>query len=276
MQSTQGLALEVRLSAYLDGEVNEAEKTELAQMIATDEDARRIYETLQAGSAFGNAAFEDFLHDPVPLALVRRIKQGPGITPKTERVTAAVARPVRRKLWPKALAASLALVAAGGVAGFLIGATRGDGAGPAQVAQTRNWLDDVADYHRIYASQTRRRLVEAPASEKADIEPWLAASVGVPFRVPDLSAQGLTFEGARLLVAASKPVAQLLYRDVDGEIFGICFVKSAGADTDGISESIRDEFALLSWRRAGAAYVVIGPSSDVKLEALARAVEAEI
>ncbi len=277
MQSTKGLALEVRLSAYLDGEVSEAERKELEQLVARDDEARLLLEMLKAGNAFGNKAFEEFLHDPVPLSLVRRIKQGPGVNPKAERVVSAAPRQAKVRLWPRALAASIALLLVGSSTGYLIGRTSNDGAPSVNVAAARSWLDDIADYHRIYSRQTTEHLVEVPASGDARIESWLASSVGVNFAVPDLSGGGLTFEGARLLVAGGKPVAQLMYKNEDGDVFAICFLKSKPGTSDGkMTESIRDDIAMISWQKSGASYVVVGPSADANLQQLADTVSTTI
>ncbi|MGF6176682.1 anti-sigma factor family protein [Ensifer sp. 4252] len=275
MQQTKGHALEVRLCAYIDGELGEAEKTELETLLARDEEAKALFEKLKAGSAFGNTAFEDFLHDPVPLALVRQIKQGSGINPKAERVTIAAANVRSVPIWPRVMAASVALVLVGGATGFIIGTANNVGE-PAKLASTRTWLDDIADYHRIYSRQ-KERLVEVPASEAPKIETWLAASVGVPFTIPNLTGKGLNFEGARLLVANSKPVAQLLYRNADGDVFAICFLKDSDSpQSDKFSESIRDNLGMVSWQRGGASFVVVGPSATVGLHDLAEAVSTTI
>jgi anti-sigma factor RsiW len=277
LQNTKGLPLDIRLSAYLDGEVSDAERKELEQLIARDDEARRLLEMLQAGNTFGNKAFEEFLHDPVPLSLVRRIKQGPGVNPKTERVVTATPRQAKQRLWPRALAASLVLLLVGGSTGFIIGKTSQDNVPQLEVAAARTWLDDIADYHRVYARQTAEHLVEVPASAGNRIEGWLASNVGVSFALPDLSSKGLTFQGARLLVAAGKPVAQLMYKDQDGDVFAICFLKSTPGTTDGkLTESMRDDIAMISWQKGAASYVVVGPSSDPSLEQLAEAISTEI
>lgn len=277
MQNTKGLALEVRLSAYLDGEVSEAERKELEQLVARDDDARLLLEMLKSGNAFGNKAFEEFLHDPVPLSLVRRIKQGPGVNPKAERVVNAAPRQTKVQLWPRALAASIALLLIGSSTGYIIGRTSNDSTPPTNVAAARTWLDDIADYHRIYSRQTAEHLVEVPASGDGRIESWFASSVGVNFSLPDLSARGLSFEGARLLVAGGKPVAQLMYKNEDGDVFAICFLKSKPGTTEGkMTESIRDDIAMISWQKGGASYVVVGPSADANLQQLADTVSTTI
>ncbi|MGF6158417.1 anti-sigma factor RsiW [Ensifer sp. KUDG1] len=275
MQQTRGQALEVRLSAYIDGEIGEAERTELDAILARDEDAKALFERLKAGSSFGDTAFEDFLHDPVPLALVRQIKQGPGSNPKTERIAATTTTVRHARVWPRMVAASVALLLLGAGAGFIVG-TANTGSEPTKLAAARGWLDDIADYHRIYSRQ-KEHLVEVPATEAPKIETWLASSVGVPFKIPQLSGKGLTFEGARLLVANGKPVAQLVYRSAEGEIFAICFLKSTtGPQADQFDESIRDDLGMVSWQRGGASFVLVGPSSHVGMQDIAEAAAATI
>lgn len=277
MQSTKGLTLEVRLSAFIDGEVNEDERKELEQLVARDDEARRLLETLKSGTAFGNKAFEELLHDPVPLSLVRGIKQGPGVHPKAERVVAPAPRKRKVKMWPRALAASIGLFLIGGSTGFLIGKTSNDGAPPTRMAAARTWLDDIADYHRIYSRQTDEHLVEMRPSADGRLESWLASSVGVNFFLPDLSGRGLTFEGARLLVAAGKPVAQLVYKNDGGDVFAICFLKGKPGQPDAaMTESIRDDVSMISWQTDGVSYVVVGPSADADLKQLADAVSTTI
>ncbi|TCN32388.1 anti-sigma factor family protein [Sinorhizobium americanum] len=271
MQQTKGLALEVRLSAYIDGELGEAERSELDALLARDDDARVLLDKLKAGSTFGNRAFEDFLHDPVPLALVRHIKQGGGISPKLERVTTSNLPKRSVRVLPRLVAASVGLLLTGGVAGFILGSTA-NFVDPTGETAASPFVDEIADYHRIYSRQ-KAHLVEVPASQAAHIETWLTASVGVPFKIPDLTRKGLAFEGARLLVANGKPVAQLVYRDHEDEIFAICFLRSAGgAKADAFSETIQGDLGLVSWQKDNAAFVVVGPSSAAGLQDLAHTV----
>lgn len=284
VESTQGLPLEVRLSAYLDGQLPEAEMDEINAILAADDDARGVFEKLKLGSEFGARAFDKLLQEPIPLDLVRNIKEAAkkeDEPPKADFAAIPVAAAAPRRpspFWPKALAASLVLFLAGGSAGYLVGERQDGGTELAstQFAPVRTWLDDIADYHRIYARQDKH-LVEVPASQSETIRNWLAESVGVNFNVPDLEAQGLTFQGARLLVAAGKPVAQLMYKTEEGEVVAICFLKSKPGSTDTPpSESIRDDLAMISWQKAGAAYVVVGSSARANLQQLAEQVSGVI
>ncbi|MCJ8052671.1 anti-sigma factor [Shinella curvata] len=282
MESTQGLPIEVRLSAYLDGQLPRSEMNEIDEILAQDDDAREVFEKLKLGSEFGARAFERMLQEPIPLDLVRNIKEARASEDDAPKlgiagVPVAAAPAARRStFWPQALAASLAIFMAGGVAGYLISEQQ-DTDAPLQIAAApRTWLDDIADYHRIYARQTRH-LVEVPASDKEHIVEWLSASTGVAFTLPDLTAQNLTFEGARLLVAGGKPTAQLLYRDAENEIFAICFLQSEPVEgKTTLAESMRNDIGLVSWQRGNASFVVVGPSADPNLERIAEVVSTTI
>jgi anti-sigma factor RsiW len=282
VESTQGLPLEIRLSAYLDGQLPQAEVDELDAILAEDDDARVVFEKLKLGSEFGARAFDRMLQDPIPLDLVRTIKdvgKNDDTPPKSgfAAIPTAAAAPRRPSaFWPKALAASLVIFIAGGAAGYLVSEQRIAAEAPLQIAAARTWLDDIADYHRIYSRQTRH-LVEVPAGEQEHIVEWLSASTGVTFTLPDLSAKNLTFEGARLLVAGGKPTAQLLYRDAENEIFAICFLQSDPVEgkTD-LTESMRNDIGLVSWQKGNASFVVVGPSADPDLERIAETVSASI
>jgi anti-sigma factor RsiW len=284
LESTQGLPLEVRLSAYLDGQLPEAEMNEIDGILAEDDRARGVFEKLKLGSEFGARAFDKLLNEPVPLELVRGIKEASAerdASDETPPATFASLKPLAKPVamafgsWPRALAASLVLLLAGGAVGYTIG-DKQDNVAPVQIASARTWLDEIADYHRIYSRQTRH-LVEVPASEREHIVEWLAASTGVTFNLPDLSQDDLTFEGARLLVAAGKPTAQLLYRDAENEIIAICFLQSDPVEgTTALTDSMRNDIGLVSWQKGNASFVVVGPSADPALERLAATVSTQI
>jgi anti-sigma factor RsiW len=91
----------------------------------------------------------------------------------------------------------------------------------------------------------------------------------VPFTIPDLSAQGLTFEGGRLLVAAGQPVGQLMYRDANGAVFALCFIASEKPASEATPRDL-EGFDALVWGKAGARFIAIGPKGDARLPEVAR------
>ncbi|MDL2405061.1 anti-sigma factor [Rhizobium calliandrae] len=276
------MPLEARLSAFMDGETSREEKEELERLIASDPEARRIFNELKHGSDVGRKAFDEVLKEPVPLALVRSIKSAQA--PKA-REPAPRLSPPSLKLAPtgrQALAAALILFVVGAGIGYLFGIQPSGTPAAAPAAPTavpapnRTWLDDIAAYHRIYSHQPHH-VVEVQATEIDEINKWLTGTVGVKFNLPDLAADGLVFQGARMFIADDKATGQLIYKDLDGDVIAICFMKDDSAAADGnFDETIKDDVSVVSWHRNGTAYAVVGPSSDAMLDEIANRVSTEI
>ncbi len=180
----------------------------------------------------------------------------------------------RRPIFSASIAAVLALLLVGAGAGALLTRVMVPGTELADGHATRGWMDEIADYHRVYARQVRH-LVEVPASEQAHIEAWLGTETGVPFRVPDLTGSGFTFQGARLLVAGGKPVAQLIYTDADGRVMALCMLAREGEASPEFTPRSFDGVEMVRWLAPGAAWVAVGePGMD--LEAVAREAAQEV
>lgn len=269
--------IEARLAAYIDGEASREEKLALEQLLSTDADAHRLYESLRHGSDIGRKVFDEILKEPVPLALVRSIKSA---QPPKMRDPRRLSRPPM-KLAPsgkQALAAALILFAIGGGIGYLFGTQPGATrlTLPLTPNPSRSWSDDIAAAQRIYLRQSSH-IVELGPTQSDEIMTWLTAAVGVRFSLPDLAGEGLVFQGARLLVAAGKPTGQLVYRNIDGEIISVCFFKeNSSGDNSDFNEVIKDDIGIVTWHRAGVAYGIVGASSDALLDDIANRVAVEI
>ncbi|MBW4709183.1 anti-sigma factor [Roseobacter sp. YSTF-M11] len=244
--------ISLKLSAYLDGELDVAEAAAIETRLAADPEAQAELDALISAHAAAQEQYDAELSHPVPLTLAKKIKAArPTSGPRPS-----------RPIWGT-LAASLVVFMIGGVGGYLL---KDQTAPP----RTTGWLSDIADYHGVYASQTRH-LVEVGANEAQHIETWLGKTVGVSFTIPDLSGFDLTFEGARLLVANGKPVAQLMYRQGDGTVIALCLQRS-GAPTAGaptFTDRTINNFDFVTWSAGNADYVVIGPRGLPGLKAMA-------
>ncbi len=252
--SFRDLPLEIRLSAYLDGQMDADESREIEALIATDDEARSMVDKLALGSEFGTKAFDDMLKEPVPLHLVRAIKDAaakaetgkPGLRPANNNFFSFL---------PRAIAASAILLLAGGYSGYYVGMqnagkmptsiseTSGlqvsnegqDGAtktrsfempAPAAVGESNGLtLDDVvAGYLTVFGSQTSH-MVEIPADQPDMIRTWLKEITAVDVGIPDLSSDGYTLQGARLLAVNSQPMGALFYRDTKGQTIMVGYFK---------------------------------------------------
>lgn len=139
------------------------------------------------------------------------------------------------------------------------------------LAASTNWLNQIAQYHRVYASTARRHLVEVGADEEEHIEQWLAKMLKRPMPVPDLSAYGVTFQGARLLGINEKPVAQLVYLDANDQPLALCIIPSTKEEKEPTISANRD-LNLIDWRDGQYGYAVVGWSDRQLLNTLKEAI----
>ena len=262
--------LDLQISAFLDGVLASDELAELEQRSRNEPAIAARIDGMRRANSMARDYFDSELNKPVPLALARAI-EGSGSArqrvPVINDISENIAGSGRGMTFAiGAIAASLALLVAGAVGGYAVATWPGQ----TQVALVDGWLSDVADYHRVYAAE-QRHLVEVAANEQPHLETWLTKVVGVPVKAPDLTAQGLTFEGGRLLVAASKPVAQLMYRHPDGRVVALCVIKAADKTTGDFVDVTVSGTRMVSWKENGAAYVVVGDAGDVSLPEIAKA-----
>lgn len=250
--------LSTKLSAFLDGELEQQEMDAVTALLDTDAAAQAELERLMAADDLAKGAFAEMLDMPVPIGLAQKVRDLPVADAATNSGPS----------WMGRIAAGLVFLALGSAGGYW-GAQQ-LGTAPVTVAQS-GWLDDIADYHAVYAEQVRH-LVEVPASESEHLQAWLGKTVGTAFNIPDLTEFGLTFEGGRLLVAGGEPVAQLMYRKADGTVFALCFQASEPAADQAaptFRESTRRGFDFVSWTDSGARFVVIGPQGAPDLGGIA-------
>jgi anti-sigma factor RsiW len=253
---------EEKLSAFLDGELPDAEAREIEKALESNPALQADLEQLMAADALARDAFAEMLAAPVPAKLASAVRDAP-----VGQAANATTAPAGRR-WLVAASVALAL-ALGGVAGFVTGANQAT-----QVVSAPGWLADIADYHRVYAGQSRH-LVEVAANEADHIETWLTATVGAEVRIPDLADQGLTFQGARLLVAAGKPVAQLMFTDAELRVVALCLIQS-DAPQDGFATRQINNFDMVTWGAGNANFVVVGNVGRSDLSEIARSAATQV
>ena len=132
------------LSAYLDGELSPERAREIESALERDPELQAELESLMAVDAAAGRAFAAMLEDPVPASLAATVRNASPGRPAND-----PGPPVVRR-WIAAACAALALLAGGVVGNLLTTQT-----GAPQIATGPGWLEDIADYHRVYSSQVR-------------------------------------------------------------------------------------------------------------------------
>ena len=279
--------------AYVDGELSAAEMSRVETLLADDPKARQLRDTLRRQGEALKGLHRGVVEQPAPADLIAAIRSAardgsdqaspdvsspgfssPGFSSpgpsssgpssaEIRRPAAVVSSPgakpqgSRTRLW--LVAASVAFLVVGAAGGFVAGERYG-----VVPAAQNDWLMQVAQYHGIYARE-KRHLVEVSADETPHIESWLGNRLGRTLTVPDLSASGAEFKGARLLGINGKPVAQLIYQIPGGEPFALCLMPSGKGDLAPVTAQ-RADLNMVEWRQGGYAFVVVGWEEETALQ----------
>ena len=231
------------LVAYVDGELDAAQMHSVARALERDPVAQEKVRLLRLSASLVSAVFRDPAYQAVPSALAASV-----MAPREPWKT-------RLRHWRVALPVAASIAAAAMLYGsYSIGLLQGQ--------QTPDFserlLDEVADYHVVYAREDEHQ-VEVSAKHQAEIEAWLGERLHRSIAVPDLSKDGLTFEGARLLVVDGEPVAQLVYLPPNQPHHPLALCISFGAPgEEALTSDSRNGVNLALWRRKGYTYVLVG------------------
>jgi anti-sigma factor RsiW len=264
---------EEALVAYLDGELDEAERGHVEAWLEADPTARgRLAKLAQVGDLL-RSAYVGIANEPVPerlLAAARGESAGgdKAAPPEAEilrlRPSAAVA-PAQGRAWRIGLAAAAGLfgVVFGG-AGTYVGMSLLNPANPAGqlVAATENniWLANAAGYYKLTVSAGDNMLIDVAASnDPREALQKISQKLPQQVRLPDLKPWGLNFRGARLIVVDGRPAAQLIYVTDNKAIGPLTLVIGASKLPD-ITPTLdhRPDVNLLYWRHQGRAYALVG------------------
>jgi anti-sigma factor RsiW len=266
------------LVAYLDGELDEPQRAKVEDWLEHDSAAREQVARLSETTTLLRAAFDEVLREEVPERLIAAAR---GAEP-TGSVRDAEILPFRgrrvvpsfvaRRHWWVAIpvAASLfGLMIGGGLGYFGLGKTPGSIGEDKQVAtvsgSTNNWLDNVAEYHKLFVSAGENSFADIPAnSDGGELVQKISQRTAQPgIRVPNLKPWGLVFQGARVVVIESRPAAQLVYtadNEAVGSAIGPLTVVIGSTKRADLAPTFdrRQDTNVLYWRHKGHAYAIVG------------------
>lgn len=235
---------EALLVAYADGELDPETAARIEKLLEDDPEARRQVEIYRETAALLRAACSEHVYAAEGEAL---LPSKPGFF-----------RHRRRRY-----GAALGLALAACVVGFVGGAQWRRGGS----MDEPSFASEVAEYHAVF-SREDKHLVEVPAERADEITTWLGDRLDRAITVPDLSAEGLQFAGARMLVFDGRPVAQFLYTRADGRPVGFCITRSEGQQSPLEVQSHEGERTAV-WRDGRFAYVVVGEVGEAGIRQIA-------
>lgn len=187
------------LHAYVDGELDEAQRRRVEALAARDPKVAEALASYAAQREALRASFAPIAREAVP-----------------PRLLAATARARAPRL--AALAASLVLgVALGSAATWQLLPGPGGGAREARGAELPRFVRQAEIAHAVFVPDVRRP-VEVGAAEEPALEAWLGKRLGRPIDAPSRLPLGLALVGGRLLPGeADRPAAQLMYENARGQ-----------------------------------------------------------
>ncbi|HTV46683.1 MAG TPA: hypothetical protein VMF05_15330 [Stellaceae bacterium] len=271
-----------RLLAYLDGEIEAADRRDIEAWLEHDPGAREQLAALAESAELVRRAFDEVLHEPVPARLIAAARGDAGISAATAagprpreagRHVLPQRRPLLRRRWRLAvpLAASICGLLIGGGAAYLgvgrlaAGNSADAGGQPAMQATLANnlWLDNAAGYFKLFVSAGDNSLIEVPAgSDPREALQKISQSLPQQVRLPDLKPWGLNFRGARLIVVDGRPAAQLVYTTDNKAIGPLALIIGSSKQAD-IPPTFdrRQDVNLIYWRHQGRAYALVGQAN---------------
>ncbi len=262
-----------RLIAYLDGELEVADRRDVEAWLDSDPAARERLATLADSANLVRLAFNEIVHEPVPDRLIAAARGEAVAPPPSAKVVPFERRPgarhsaARRGWWMRLpVAASICGLLLGGSVAYLgVGKLAPGGLGgkqPAveQAAADNLWLDNAAGYFKLFVSAGDGGLIDVPATgDPREALQKISQSLPQEMRLPDLKPWGLSFRGARLVVAEGRPAAQLVYTTDNKAIGPLTLIIGSSKEPD-IAPTLakRQDVNLLYWRHQGRAYALVG------------------
>jgi anti-sigma factor RsiW len=251
------------LVGYVDGELDPETAGRIEAEMVRDPELRRRVEIFRATSKLIKDAFQSMGDEPVPLALLAKVRgAGPG----------SAARRARLRRGVLALAASIAVLVAGAAGGFYAGIMEREDVGH---ATHFHWVEEMVNYYKVYADDDRR-LVEIGGDRRADIEAWFSERLHHAMRIPDLSGQGLTFRGGRLVALDGRPATMLVYDGMGGGPVAFCITPVPQAEHMTPAVAQMYGFQVVYWARSGYVFMVAGAADAAQLRALVSHVDLAI
>ena len=194
------------------------------------------------------------------------------------------AEPVPARLRPRRLAAEIASHRSrslGWAAAAMVLVGLGLGAGwfarplfePANTASTV-LIADAVNAHNVFIAENRHA-VEVPASDGEHLTTWLSNRLATPLDAPDLSAEGFTLVGGRLLPGTHDiggRAAQLMYESPASERVTVYVTAALPEGRPAYQFANYDGAEAFYWANARITCTVVGTLPPDRMKALSQAV----
>ncbi|MDH5749610.1 MAG: anti-sigma factor [Rhodospirillales bacterium] len=246
------------LHAYVDGRLEPADELRIEAWLAEHpEDAAAVHAYRLQNSRLHDE-FDSILDQAIPPEMEAIVTGRP-------RGAARLPRP-----WMN-MAASILLLLAGGMGGWLLHGTQG----PPPQGPAGTFADVAMGAHRVFVAEVRHP-VEVPATQEAHLVAWLSKRLGTKLRAPDLTDAGFSLVGGRLLAEGDLPAAQFMYEDSGGQRLTV-YVRAADETGDTAFRFVaKDNVSAFYWMERAFAYALVAPMERTRLMAIAHKVYGDL
>lgn len=249
---TDGLLL-----GFADGKLADAERAAVERYLALHPEKTAEVAHWQRQNEALQALFAPVASEPVP--------------PRLDPHLLARSRPAISNFnWPQMAAAAVVLIALGSSIGWF----GRDLVFPLEGASDV-LIEDAVTAHALFV-QEKRHAVEVAASEKDHLLSWLSNRIARPIDSPDLSSEGFTLVGGRLLPASSYskagPAAQLMYENAAAERVTI-YITAALPEGGTAREFVtRNALNAFYWANDAITCTVVGDLPEAQMRTVAKKV----
>ncbi len=139
-------------------------------------------------------------------------------------------------------------------------------------------IADAVSAHAVYVAENRHA-VEVPGTDAEHLSTWLSNRLDTSLAMPDLSANGLTFLGGRLLPASAIPggrAAQLMYEDAGGERLTLYITPATGVDGPTLENASFGTDNALYWANTTFTCTIVGSQTPEALQVIAASVFSQL
>jgi anti-sigma factor RsiW len=258
------------LVAYLDGELEDAERLNLEASIDSDPELRDRLAALAQSADLVRSAFADIVDEPVPERLIAAARGEAAADSRGAAQILFFRRP-QRHAWPAPSRWQIGYAAAAALMGLVVGgagtyvglnAVTANSAAEHQLAAAaaNGWLDNAAASYKLIVNAGDQIPMDVPASnDPREALQKISQTLPQQVRLPDLKPWGLNFRGARLVAVEGRPGVQLVYNTDNKAIGPLTLVIGATKQPDSAPAfDHRQDVNLLYWRHHGRAYALVG------------------
>jgi anti-sigma factor RsiW len=245
-----------KLTAYLDGELDEGERSALDARLIAEPNLRARLDALGGAGDRTRLAFAALLEAAPIAGMHARLEAALAAAP------ARAAPPLRQRVAAIAAAAAIVAFAAG------LGAGRWSAGSGDTLAEDDDWRQSVVEYMALYTSES---FGKAASPKLADQVATLSQQLGAPLDVERLQLDGLSLRVAIPLQYEGAPLGEIGYLDGATPV-AFCILRDGQPDA-ALTTSSRDGFALASWAQGGRGFMLIGKVPAERLTTLARSLK---